>query len=83
MTLISRDLQEMTLRLPDNRMRNYTILHMFPFTSETKRMGIIVKVHFPVKFSHSNSSFIAGAVERSHSAVHERCRCGDALAGAV
>lgn len=32
-----------TLNLINNNMLRYQILHMFPFTSETKRMGIIVK----------------------------------------
>ena len=44
LTLIARDLHSMTLRLPNGTTRQYTILHVFPFTSETKRMGIIVKV---------------------------------------
>lgn len=42
--LSRRDLTSMQLRAPDGRLYNYTILQVFPFTSETKRMGIIVKV---------------------------------------
>jgi len=33
----------MTLRTPTGRLEEYEILHIFPFTSETKRMGIIVR----------------------------------------
>lgn len=33
----------MTLRAPNSRLVRYQILQIFPFTSETKRMGIIVK----------------------------------------
>lgn len=38
-----RDLSSMQLRGPSGRLLNYSILQVFPFTSETKRMGIIVK----------------------------------------
>ncbi|CAH1109702.1 unnamed protein product [Psylliodes chrysocephalus] len=43
LTLSHRDLNSMQLRTPDGRLINYAILQIFPFTSETKRMGIIVK----------------------------------------
>ena len=44
LTLVKRDLNKMTLRTPHNKYLNYDILQIFPFTSETKRMGIIVRV---------------------------------------
>jgi phospholipid-translocating ATPase len=43
LALIHRDLSTMQLRTPTGSVLNYTILQIFPFTSETKRMGIIVK----------------------------------------
>ncbi|RZC39817.1 E1-E2 ATPase and/or Hydrolase like2 domain containing protein [Asbolus verrucosus] len=43
LALSRRDLSSMQLRGPDGRLYNYTILQVFPFTSETKRMGVIVK----------------------------------------
>ncbi|CAH1163844.1 unnamed protein product [Phaedon cochleariae] len=43
LALSRRDLSSMQLRSPDGRLMNYAILQIFPFTSETKRMGIIVK----------------------------------------
>ncbi|CAB3373244.1 Hypothetical predicted protein [Cloeon dipterum] len=43
LALIHRDLTTMQLRTPNGAVLNYTILQIFPFTSETKRMGIIVK----------------------------------------
>lgn len=46
LTLSRRDLNSMQLKGPDGRLMNYAILQIFPFTSETKRMGIIVKVRF-------------------------------------
>jgi phospholipid-translocating ATPase len=44
LTLVNRGLTSMTLRTPYNKYLNYDILQIFPFTSETKRMGIIVRV---------------------------------------
>jgi len=44
LTLLKRDLNSMTLRTPDFRLMHFTILQMFPFTSESKRMGIVVRV---------------------------------------
>jgi phospholipid-translocating ATPase len=43
LTLVKRDLNTMTLRTPFNKLLDYEILQIFPFTSETKRMGIIVR----------------------------------------
>lgn len=43
-TLMKRDLSSMTLRAPNFQLVHFTILQIFPFTSETKRMGIIVRV---------------------------------------
>lgn len=46
LSLNHRDLSTMKLTAPDGRHLNYSILQVFPFTSETKRMGIIVKVNY-------------------------------------
>ncbi|XP_044263269.1 probable phospholipid-transporting ATPase IIB isoform X1 [Tribolium madens] len=43
LALSRRDLSSMQLKGPDGRHYDYTILQVFPFTSETKRMGVIVK----------------------------------------
>jgi phospholipid-translocating ATPase len=43
-TLMKRDLTSMTLRTPGLQMIHHTILQIFPFTSETKRMGVVVRV---------------------------------------
>ncbi|KAI8816347.1 putative NEO1-P-type ATPase [Fimicolochytrium jonesii] len=42
-TLYFRDRQNVRIRTPEGPMLDYQILDVFPFTSETKRMGIIVK----------------------------------------
>jgi phospholipid-translocating ATPase len=41
--LASRDLSSMQLQLSSGNTKSFQILHLFPFTSESKRMGIIVK----------------------------------------
>lgn len=46
LTLIHRDLTSMKLKTSHNQILNYHVLQIFPFTSESKRMGIIVKVKF-------------------------------------
>jgi len=43
LTLIKRDLNTILLRGPDESFFEYEILQVFPFTSETKRMGIIIR----------------------------------------
>ena len=43
LTLIERNLTSVKLKTPLGEVVGYTILQIFPFTSETKRMGIIVK----------------------------------------
>ncbi|XP_046386255.1 probable phospholipid-transporting ATPase IIB isoform X3 [Ischnura elegans] len=43
LALVRRDLVSMHLRTPTGAVLSYTILQIFPFTSETKRMGVIVK----------------------------------------
>jgi len=41
--LWKRDLKTITLKNPLDELQEYKVLNIFPFTSETKRMGIIVK----------------------------------------
>lgn len=43
--LVHRDLHSMQLRLPNGRTASYAVEQIFPFTSETKRMGIILRSH--------------------------------------
>lgn len=49
LTLVNRDMNEITLQTPIGDKIKFKVLRVFPFTSETKRMGIIVKVrsYFP------------------------------------
>ncbi|XP_054100316.2 putative phospholipid-transporting ATPase IIB isoform X9 [Callithrix jacchus] len=43
LTLVSRDLTSMQLKTPGGQVLSFCILQLFPFTSESKRMGIIVR----------------------------------------
>uniref|UniRef100_A0A8C3CL45 Phospholipid-transporting ATPase n=1 Tax=Cairina moschata TaxID=8855 RepID=A0A8C3CL45_CAIMO len=43
LTLVGRDQSSMQLRTPGGHILNFTILQIFPFTYESKRMGIIVR----------------------------------------
>uniref|UniRef100_A0A8C6XBP1 Phospholipid-transporting ATPase n=1 Tax=Naja naja TaxID=35670 RepID=A0A8C6XBP1_NAJNA len=43
LTLVNRDLTSMQLKTPSGQILTYYILQIFPFTSESKRMGIIVR----------------------------------------
>ncbi|CAL1541081.1 unnamed protein product [Lymnaea stagnalis] len=43
LALVKRDLNSIKLRTPTGALATYTILQIFPFTSESKRMGIIVR----------------------------------------
>ena len=43
LVLFKRDLDSIELSCPDSSLQKFLVLHIFPFTSETKRMGIIVR----------------------------------------
>jgi len=43
LALVQRDLNSMQLQSPTGQIMTYDILQIFPFSSETKRMGIIVR----------------------------------------
>ena len=44
LTLVDRGLVSMTTEGPGGEQSHYEILQLFPFTSERKRMGIVVRV---------------------------------------
>lgn len=43
LTLVHRDVNEIRLRTSSGNILAFQILHTFPFTSESKRMGIVIK----------------------------------------
>ena len=60
--LIERDLTTMTISGPSGQTMNYDVLQLFPFTSERKRMGIILRVCrwlcFSMIVSHAVTSIL-------------------------
>lgn len=53
LTLVGRDQSSMQLRTPSGQILNFTILQIFPFTYESKRMGIIVRVSITSNIVHN------------------------------
>lgn len=43
LALVARDRTSITLRLPDGSSQTFDVLEIFPFSSESKRMGIVVR----------------------------------------
>ena len=43
LTLVQRDRYQITIRTPSNTLQRFQVLQLFPFTSESKRMSIIVR----------------------------------------
>lgn len=44
LTLVARDVNSIQLRVnTTSELLDYDVLHIFPFTSETKRMGIVIR----------------------------------------
>ena len=80
LTLVHRDLSTMHLRTPYGEILVFSILQIFPFTSETKRMGIIVKVSNPGS-RFSKVPIINGP--RKVFAVHIQDRGFDSLADVI
>ncbi|KAL8439058.1 hypothetical protein Efla_003187 [Eimeria flavescens] len=68
--LVKRDEHTMTIQLPGGQQLDYLVLHCFPFSSDLKRMGIIVqdkasqRIFFYVKAKHktlNHKPFIVAA----------------------
>lgn len=72
LTLVFRDITQMKLKTPHGNTLTYTILETFPFTSERKRMGIIVReestgqITFLMKGMISLSEAINTHIERKY-----------------
>nr|CAD7263118.1 unnamed protein product [Timema shepardi] len=64
--LVRRDLVNMHLRTPSGQILSFTILQIFPFTSETKRMGIILKYNTTSpKRTHRKTTLLPGYLHLS------------------
>ena len=75
LTLVHRDLSTMHLRTPYGEILVFSILQIFPFTSETKRMGIIVKVSNPVVFEVQTFSSLKDVLKCDSSLIFTLSDC--------
>ena len=75
LTLVHRDLSTMHLRTPYGEILVFSILQIFPFTSETKRMGIIVKVSNSVVFEVQTFSSLKDVLKCESSLIFALSDC--------
>jgi len=73
--LLKRDLNTIVLRAPENTLMEYEILQVFPFTSETKRMGIIVrdKQTEEIVFFLKGADTVMQSIVQYNDWLHEEC----------
>ncbi|XP_007936616.1 probable phospholipid-transporting ATPase IIA [Orycteropus afer afer] len=78
LTLVGRDQSSMQLRTPGDQILNFTILQIFPFTYESKRMGIIVRARYvQAKLSvHDRSLKVATVIESLEMEMELLCLTG-------
>ncbi|GAB6024708.1 ATP synthase subunit 9 [Chamberlinius hualienensis] len=75
LTLMKRDLDTMQLRTPQGVILGYTILQIFPFTSETKRMGIILRedASGEIVFYMKGADIVMSSVVQYNDWLDEEC----------
>ncbi|XP_077982097.1 putative phospholipid-transporting ATPase IIB isoform X2 [Glandiceps talaboti] len=75
LTLIQRDLNGMQLRTPVGSILTYSILQIFPFTSERKRMGIIIKddITGEIIFYMKGADVVMGNIVQYNDWLDEEC----------
>lgn len=75
MTLVARDMSSMTIKTPSGRLEEFEILNVFPFTSETKRMGIIVrdKVTNKIEFYMKGADMMMMRIVEASDWLEEEC----------
>ncbi|KAF6072933.1 putative ATPase phospholipid transporting 9B (putative) [Phyllostomus discolor] len=75
LTLVSRDLTSMQLRTPGGQVLTYRVLQLFPFTSESKRMGIIVRDESTaeITFYMKGADTVMAAVVQYNDWLEEEC----------
>ncbi|XP_016134727.1 probable phospholipid-transporting ATPase IIA [Sinocyclocheilus grahami] len=78
LTLVGRDQSSVQLRTPSGQILNFTILQAFPFTYESKRMGIIVRARYvQAKLSvHDRSLKVATVIESLEMEMELLCLTG-------
>ena len=74
MQLDTRDRQRMCLKSTTGKGLTFEILHMFPFTSESKRMGIIVKdSHGSITFYEKGADVVMSRIVAPNDWLNEEC----------
>jgi len=73
--LVGRDLTSMHLQLPNGHSLSYEILQLFPFTSESKRMGIIVRDTSTgvITFYMKGADAVMGSIVQYNDWLDEEC----------
>eukprot|EP00058_Branchiostoma_floridae_P019178 XP_002604667.1 hypothetical protein BRAFLDRAFT_94829 [Branchiostoma floridae] len=73
--LIRRDLTSMQLMTPSGAIQTYDILQVFPFTSESKRMGIIVReeVTGEITFYMKGADVVMSSIVQYNDWLDEEC----------
>jgi phospholipid-translocating ATPase len=74
-TLVARDRKQMTLRDPAGGLHVYRILAVFPFTSESKRMGIIVRgaATGEITFVQKGADVVMSKIVQKNDWLDEEC----------
>eukprot|EP01130_Rhizamoeba_saxonica_P001854 TRINITY_DN11681_c0_g1_i1.p1 TRINITY_DN11681_c0_g1~~TRINITY_DN11681_c0_g1_i1.p1 ORF type:complete len:1068 (-),score=186.53 TRINITY_DN11681_c0_g1_i1:43-3246(-) len=75
LTLWHRDLHSMTLKTPLGNEVQYSILNVFPFSSETKRMGIIIRneINGEIMFYMKGADVVMSRIVQSNDWLDEEC----------
>lgn len=75
LVLVQRDVNEIVLQNPLMKQEEYEVLNIFPFTSETKRMGIIVrkKGSSEIVFYMKGADVVMAKIVQNNDWLEEEC----------
>ncbi|XP_056280883.1 probable phospholipid-transporting ATPase IIB isoform X2 [Pseudoliparis swirei] len=75
LTLVNRDLASLQLRTPSGQTLSFHILQIFPFTSESKRMGIIVREESTgdITFYMKGADVVMASIVQYNDWLEEEC----------
>ncbi|KAH7096890.1 aminophospholipid-transporting P-type ATPase [Auriculariales sp. MPI-PUGE-AT-0066] len=76
LTLTSRDRTQITLQAPDGASMRFEVLELFPFTSESKRMGIVLRaVDHPdeIVFLQKGADTVMAKIVQRNDWLEEEC----------
>ncbi|KAF9513516.1 hypothetical protein BS47DRAFT_1372504 [Hydnum rufescens UP504] len=75
LTLVYRDRARIDLRIPSGSVISFDVLQIFPFTSETKRMGIIVRDNQSgeIMFLEKGADVVMAGIVQRNDWLEEEC----------